>query len=74
MFQHLLCHLQGEHFCMLNITVTVCDYIGLQLIYNYLKKKHVCFNMKLKMMLTYVITQGNNSFEQTKKFSLKMVQ
>jgi hypothetical protein len=60
---------------MLKTTVTVCDYIGLHLIYNYLKKKKlVCFNVKLKMMQTYVITQGNNSFEQTKKFSLKMVQ
>jgi len=40
----------------------------------YLKENHVCFNVKLKMFQTYVITKSNNSFEQTKKFSLKMVQ
>jgi hypothetical protein len=55
MFRCLLRHLQRERLYILKITVMFCDYIGLQLLNNNLKN-HVCFNMKLKMLQTYVIT------------------
>jgi hypothetical protein len=64
MFWSLLRHLQGERFYILKTIVTICDNIGLQLLNNNLKN-HVCFNMKLTMLQTYIITKGNNSFEQT---------
>jgi hypothetical protein len=34
----LLCHLQGERFCTLKTIVTVCEYIGFQFLYSYLKE------------------------------------
>lgn len=52
MFRLLLYHLQGERFCMLKTIVIFRDYIGLQLLYNYLR--------------TYGIAKYNNSFQHNK--------
>jgi hypothetical protein len=49
MFWRLLRHLQGEPFRMLKSIVTSCEYMGVQLLYSYLKM-HVCFNVELNML------------------------
>jgi hypothetical protein len=67
MVQRLLRHLQGELFSMLRIIVTLCDYIRLQLLYSYFKKKKVCFNVKLKMLQTCVITKKITVLSKQKK-------
>jgi hypothetical protein len=49
MFRRLLRRLQGELICMLKTVVTLCDFIGLKLLYNHLKDR-VCLNMELKTL------------------------
>ena len=71
-FQRLLHHLQEERFCMLNYHYIL--WLDRFATFIRLLENHVCFNVKLKMLQTYVITKCSNSFEQTKEFSLKTEQ
>jgi hypothetical protein len=59
MFRRLLHLLQGESFCMLKTIVIFCDYIGLQLLYNYLRPMQ---SQNITIVLSII------------KFSLKMAQ